>query len=140
MLQQHFKMYETTLTHHIAQWFQTITEMLLEVGIEPSVPRRCGIQTQWSNVPADTPSEYFRRTISIPVLDHLLCELRSQFGEHQRIALVAYQSYPLYLSLWNLMTISQGSKIFQTFIQMICHFQSAWRVNFIAGRLSGKEN
>ena len=69
-------------THH-SQWFLTITEMLSEVGIEPSVPRRCGRQTQRSNVPADTPSEYFRRTISIPVLDHLFCELRSRFGKHQ---------------------------------------------------------
>ena len=46
-------------TYH-AQWFSTITEMLSEVGIEPSVPRRCGRQTQRSNVPADSPSEYFR--------------------------------------------------------------------------------
>ena len=86
-------------THH-AQWFLTITEMLSEVGIEPSVPRRCGRQTQWSNVPADTPSEYFRRTISIPVLDHLLCELRSRFGKHQRRALLGFSIVPsLFVSL-----------------------------------------
>ena len=42
-----------------AQWFSTTTEMLSEVGMEPSVPRRCGRQTQWSNVPADTPSEHY---------------------------------------------------------------------------------
>ena len=86
-------------THH-AQWFLTITEMLSVVGIEPSVPRRCGRQTQWSNVPADTPSEYFRRTISIPVLDHLLCELRSRFGKHQRRALLGFSIVPsLFVSL-----------------------------------------
>ena len=86
-------------THH-AQWFLTITEMLSEVDIEPSVPRRCGRQTQWSNVPADTPSEYFQRTISIPVFDHLLCELRSQFGKHQRRALLCFSIVPsLFVSL-----------------------------------------
>ena len=86
-------------THH-AQWFLTITEMLSEIGIEPSVPRRCGRQTQQSNVPADTPSEYFRRTISIPVLDHLLCELRSRFGKHQRRALLGFSIVPsLFVSL-----------------------------------------
>ena len=55
--------------------------------MEPSVPRRCGRQVHRSNVPADTPSEYYRRTISIPVLDHLLSELGAQFGSHQRTAL-----------------------------------------------------
>ena len=88
-------------THH-AQWFLTITEMLSEVGIEPSVPRRCGRQTQQSNVPADTPSEYFKCTISIPVLDHLLCELRSRdrFGKHQRRVLLGFSIVPsLFVSL-----------------------------------------
>ena len=86
-------------THHV-QWFLTITELLSEVGIEPSVPRRCGRQTQRSNVPADTPSEYFRRAISIPVLDHLLCELRSRFGKHQRRALLGFSIVPsLFVSL-----------------------------------------
>ncbi len=54
-----------------AQWFLTITEMLTKVGIEPSVPRRCGRQAHRDNVPADTPEGYFCRTILIPVLDHL---------------------------------------------------------------------
>lgn len=77
-----------------AQWFLPITEMLSDVAIEPSVPRRCGRQTQRSNVPADTPTEYFRRTISIPVLDHLLSELRSQFGDHQHAALLGLSIVP----------------------------------------------
>ena len=66
-------------THH-TRWFLTISEMLSQVGVEPSVPRRCGRQIYRSSLPADTPAEYYRRTISIPVVDHLLSELRSRFG------------------------------------------------------------
>ena len=74
--------------------------MLSEVGIDPSVPRRYGRQTQRSNVPADTPGEYFRRTISIPVLDHLLSELRYRFGDQQRAALLCLSIVPsLFVSI-----------------------------------------
>ena len=36
-------------THH-SKWFLTISEMLSQVGVEPSVPRTCGRQTHRSNV------------------------------------------------------------------------------------------
>ena len=81
-------------THH-AQWFVTITEMLSGVGMKPSVPRRCSRQTHRSNVPADTPKEYYCRTISIPVLDHLLSKLRSRFGNHQKTALLGLSLVPV---------------------------------------------
>ena len=67
------------------RWFVTITDLHSEIGIEPSVPRRCGRQIHHSNVPGDT--EYFRQKISIPVLDHLLPKLRARFDCHQRTAL-----------------------------------------------------
>ena len=33
--------------------------------------------------PASNPSEYFRRTITVPILYHLLSELDTQFGSHK---------------------------------------------------------
>ena len=62
--------------------------------MEPSVPRRCGRQIPQSNVPVDTPSEYYRRTRSIPVLDHLLSELGARFGSHQRTTLQGLSIVP----------------------------------------------
>ena len=41
-------------THH-SRWFLTTSEMS-QVGMEPTVP------IHRSNVPADTPTEYYRRT------------------------------------------------------------------------------
>ena len=38
------------------------------------IPRRCGRQTARSNVEASTPEEYWRRTVFVPFLDHLIQE------------------------------------------------------------------
>lgn len=86
-------------TYH-SRRFLTISEMLSQVGVEPSVPRRCGRQIHRSNLPGVTPSEYYRRTISIPMVDHLLSELRSRFGDHQRRAMLGLSIVPsLFVSL-----------------------------------------
>lgn len=45
-------------------------------------------QTHRSNMPADTPSEYYCWSITIPMLDHLISELKTTYGNHQKCALV----------------------------------------------------
>ena len=80
-------------THH-SKWFRTVEKMCNDVGTEPSLPRRCGRQIHRSNVPADTPSQYYCRSISIPVLDHLLTEMKSRFSAHQRTALQSLSIVP----------------------------------------------
>ena len=62
--------------------------MCADVGTEPSLPRRSGRQIHRSNVPADNPSEYYCRSISIPMLDHLLSEIKTRFITHQKTALL----------------------------------------------------
>ena len=79
---------------YYSQWFHTIEEMCSGVGIQPSLPRRCNRQINRSNVPADTPSEYYCRCISIPLLDHLLSELSSRFSTHQQTALMGLSIIP----------------------------------------------
>ena len=60
--------------------------MAEKVGEEPRIPRRCTRQIQRNNVPATTPSEYYKRAISIPMLDHLESEINSCFTELQSTA------------------------------------------------------
>ena len=74
-------------THH-SQWFSTVEKMCADVGTEPSLRRRSGRQIHCSNVPADTPSEYYCHSISIPMLDHLLSEIKTRFTTHQKTALL----------------------------------------------------
>ena len=42
-----------------------------EVTPNELIPRTCGRQTQRSNIEADSPEVYYRRTLTIPLLDHL---------------------------------------------------------------------
>ena len=71
---------------HHATWFSESTVMAEKVGEEPRIPRRCARQIQRNNVPATTPSEYYKRAISIPMLDHLESEINSRFTELQSTA------------------------------------------------------
>lgn len=62
--------------------FDSMCQMAKQAGNDAGVglPRRCHRQTQRSNVAADTPKDYWRRTVFIPFLDHLLNELNSRFS------------------------------------------------------------
>ena len=84
---------ENVTTQH-SRWFSMVENMCTDIGTEPSIPRRCGHQRHRSNVPAETPSEYFRRTISIPLLDHLLSEMKLCFSSHQQTALLGLSVVP----------------------------------------------
>ena len=71
---------------HHGRWFAEVKELCAHVNTEPFLPRLCERQRHRPNVPAQSPSEYFRRTISIPVLDHLLLEMETRFDKHQQTA------------------------------------------------------
>lgn len=76
------------------EWFREVGEMCNVIGTTPSMPRVCNRQRHRPNVTATDPSEYYRRTITIPVLDHLLVELEKRFDIHQRTALQGFYLVP----------------------------------------------
>lgn len=45
------------------------------VGVEPSMPRNNGRQRNRPNVPANTPSEFWRLNMYLPFIDHLITDL-----------------------------------------------------------------
>ena len=47
-------------THH-NRWFRTVEQMCSGIGVETSLPRRCGRQIHRNNTPAETPSVYYCR-------------------------------------------------------------------------------
>ena len=68
-------------------WFQSAVDIAEEVGTEkPSIPRRCNRQTQRANVEADIPEVYYRRSLTIPFLDHLIKELEDRFSSNAKVA------------------------------------------------------
>ena len=66
---------------------ESVEQMCGSLGTQPSLPRLCGRQCHRSNTPAQELSEYYRRTITVPILDHLLSDLDTHFSIHQRTAL-----------------------------------------------------
>ena len=64
------KVRENISVHH-REWFATAEQICDSVGVEPSLPRLCACQKKRSNIPAENACEYYRRVISIPLLDHL---------------------------------------------------------------------
>ena len=84
---------ENVDTHH-SMWFTEVEKKCEALGIQPSLPRLCGRQAHRSNTPAQTPSEYYRRTVTIPVLDHLLSEMKSRFSQHQKTSLLGLYLVP----------------------------------------------
>lgn len=63
---------------------QTYNEALVlcqSVGIEESTPRVTNRQQHRQNLPSSNSSEYFKRTTTIPLLDHLISELSIRFDE-----------------------------------------------------------
>ena len=79
------------------EWFAEVEQMCTTIGTEPSLPRLCARQTHRSNVPSQTPKEYYRRTITIPLLDHMLSEMDRRFSTHQQTAVTGLYLVPAIL-------------------------------------------
>ena len=81
-------------SHH-KKWYDTANTLGSAVNAPPSIPRRCGRQRGRTNVPADTPEVYYRKTIiTIPFLDELLSHLNTRFSETQQLAVKALSIVP----------------------------------------------
>lgn len=76
------------------QWFRSVEQMCQVVNSQPQLPRISGRQHHRSNHPASSPSEYYRRTISIPLLDHLISEIDTRFSKHQQTAIQGLDLVP----------------------------------------------
>ena len=80
-------------------WFQSAVNIAEEVGTEkPSILRRCNRQTQRANVEADIPDVYYRRSLTIPFLDHLIKELEDRFSTNEKVATSGLCLVPIVMS------------------------------------------
>ena len=68
--------------------------------------RISGRQCHRASIPACNPSEYFRRTVTVPILDHLLSELDKRFSSHQKTAFQGLYLVPSVLVTEDLATVS----------------------------------
>ena len=68
------------------EWFEKAREMAALVNVQPATPRMCVHQQHRDSHEADSPEEYFRRIVTIPMLDILLEQLQQRFGGLQQVA------------------------------------------------------
>ena len=68
--------------------YKIILNISKECDIGENVPRHVKRQIHRANHPFSTPSDYFRKSVTIPLLDHLVTELHSRFTEN---TLVTYK-------------------------------------------------
>ena len=69
-----------------SSWFQEASRMAATADSDLRRPRGAERQTCRSNPPAETTEDYFRRSIGIPFLDHLIAQLDSRFTTGSEIA------------------------------------------------------
>ena len=51
-----------------------------KVNVDQSLPRTTGRQQHRCNVPSSSPSEYYKRQLTIPALDYLTSEISERFS------------------------------------------------------------
>lgn len=69
-----------------AQWFTEAQAMAEAADFQIDIPRKCQRQTLRDNHPGENTEEYFRRSVGVPFLDHLLSQLKSRFQNAQLAA------------------------------------------------------
>ena len=100
--------------HYHESWYQEAVSLASLVHTVPSNPRITLRQTGHSNLPADSPSEYYRRSVSVPFLDHLQSEIAHCFAEKNLLVLNAFNGLPAHV-----ISNSKWKEKFQPFLTEI---------------------
>ncbi|XP_065064865.1 52 kDa repressor of the inhibitor of the protein kinase-like [Rhopilema esculentum] len=83
---------EISVNHN--SWFEEATSLAELVDTVPSAPRTVARQLNRTNTPAQTPSEYYQRSLSIPFLDHLCGQISLRFSDTNIAVLSAFHALP----------------------------------------------
>lgn len=67
-------------------WYLQAEQLAAEVDVVPSTPRTAARQGHRENVEHSTVEEYYRRAIILPLLDHILQQMRERFSKSQIVA------------------------------------------------------
>jgi len=75
-----YKKERADIDEHFPQIFTQAERMATSVGSSVTVPRTSIRQFFRANAPSDSPLEYYKRNVAIPLLDHIINELDTQFS------------------------------------------------------------
>ena len=94
-------------------WYEEAESIGNNVGSIPDQPRTIGRQQHRANTPADSPSQYYRRVISVPFLDHIQSEIQTRFSETNLNVMNAVYGLPK-----NVLTCPYWKTKFSEFLEM----------------------
>ena len=79
------------------EWWTDVQALCLKTGVQESLPRYCSRQTYRGNIPAQTPVDYYRLNVSIPLLDDIISQMNIRFGNLQQLAMKGMSFMPTIL-------------------------------------------
>ena len=85
----------TSVDRYHDQWYEDAVKLADSVGVTPKMPRVCNTQIHRENIPSNTISEYYRRTITIPILNEVITDLCHRFNPANMIFVGAVLLYPI---------------------------------------------
>ena len=110
-------------------WYEEALSLASSVNVAEAKPRTCRRQCNRPNQPADNPSEYYKRSITIPFLDHLNNELQQRFDTSN---MVAYQGLSIVPSKL-IASVNKGLKLeWKEKFLCFCNFYKDDMPNYIA--------
>ena len=93
--------------------FEAASRRAQKYDIPVNTPRRCSIQRARENHPGTTAEEYYRRSLAIPFLDHLMCEINGRFTSHSITAMRCLGIIPACFSSENRASDAEMLEFFQ---------------------------
>ncbi|XP_071177886.1 52 kDa repressor of the inhibitor of the protein kinase-like [Mytilus edulis] len=108
--------------------YQKAEQMAEIADTELVIPRRCGRQTQRSNVPGDTPQDYFKRAVYLPYIDALIQEYSSRFNSLSQKAVKAMALIPAHLEQTNRDALDDLLEVYIDDLPMASSFQKEYNL------------
>lgn len=81
-------------------------------GEKIKIPRLCGQQTQISNIIVREPMDWFKVTIFIPFLDHIIHELDSRFNENFNNIIALEGLIPANINFYDTKSVLESAKFY----------------------------
>jgi hypothetical protein len=79
------------------EWYSIVLKLAERVNVVESKPRLCGRQVFRDNVQSDTVSEYYRRTVTQPLLEYMVTEISDRFEKCSMIPFYGLAIIPVHL-------------------------------------------
>ena len=76
------------------QWYSEAKSLAQSVNIDPSRPRTVHRQIHRDNTPAESVSEYYERSLTLPFLDHLTSQMQTPFSDRNMAVLNGFYAFP----------------------------------------------